>query len=339
MSDYYTYKSKFSPYIMALIKEKEIKGIGKSTMFRSNMLEFDRFFLANSFSEDFITEEMLIMWHATRINDNHRNIYHKYNSWIQLCRYMSGIGVECFIPRHPKHGSQNDYIPYIYTHEEISILFTACDNLRIRKGTNRTIMFVIPALIRLLYSTGMRIGEALALNNENVDLENRTICVNDTKNDVQRLAVINESLLAVLTSYLDFKKSIPLNHIHSPSTNFFITQHGKPCDYKILSSWFQKILHYGGIPKHSSVNRPRIHDIRHTAAVHAFDKLIGNNIDVYVALPIVSAFLGHKNISSTECYIRMTHEAFPDFLEKSAFTEYVFPIKNNKDDDDDNGFC
>jgi len=340
MNDYFVYKSKFAPYIEGLLKEKEQKGHLKSTMFKCYMLEFDRFFQEFEIEDNYISRETIVRWRATRINDNERNLYHKYIAWVHLCKYMCGLGIECYIPRTPKQGRQNDYIPYIFTHEEIHSFFSTCDKMRALKNYHISPLFVMPALCRLLYSTGIRIGEALDIRNEDVDFDNRIIYINKSKNGQQRLAAINESLLLVLKEYKRFRNEIPVDGIHLPERHFFITQLGKPCFYGNINMWFHRILYFSDIPKQIPVNSPRLHDLRHTAAVHALEKLVSNGTDIYCALPLISAFLGHKNISSTETYVRLTNEMFPDLIDMEGITSCVFPqIQYAKMEDVYDGFC
>lgn len=340
MSNYFTYRSKFAPYINGLLKEKEQKGLLKSTMFKCYMLEFDRFFLEYGINDLHIKKDTIISWRATRENDNERNLYHKYVAWVHLCKYMCSLGIESYIPRTPKKGRQNDYIPYIYTHEEIELIFSTCDKLRITKNKERTPMFVMPTLCRLLYSTGIRIGEALAIKNEDVDFENKIIYINKSKSSQQRLAAINDSLLPVLKDYYDFRNKIPMDGIHLPERHFFVTQLGKPCFYGNITAWFQKVLYFSNIPKRTYFNRPRLHDLRHTAAVHSLEKLVKSGMDIYCALPLITAFLGHKNIISTETYVRLTNEMFPDLIKMENITAHVFPkIRYAKIEDVYDGFC
>jgi len=340
MSEYFVYRSKFAPYIEGLLKEKEQKGRLNGTMFKCFMLEFDRFFLEYGIEDLHIKKDTILKWRTTRMNDNEKNLYQKYIAWIHLCKYMCSIGIECYIPRTPKKGRQNDYIPYIYTHEEIQKLFSTSDRLRVLNNRNRTPMFVMPALCRLLYSTGIRIGEALALKNEDVDFENRVIYINNSKNGQQRLAAINDSMLKVLKDYVRFRNKIPTTHVYLPNRNFFVTQLGKPFRYGSAQLWFRRILYFSNIPKRTCPNLPRIHDLRHTAAVHAMEKLIRDGMDIYCALPLISAFLGHKNIISTEAYVRLTQEMFPDLIKMENITSYVFPeVQYAKIEDIYDGFC
>jgi integrase len=338
--EYFTYRSKFAPYIEGLLREKEQKGRLNGTMFKCYMPEFDRFFREYNIEDLHIKKDTIATWRATRTNDNERNLYHKYIAWVHLCRYMCGIGIECHIPMTPKKGRQNDYVPYIYTHKEIQILFLTCDRLRIIRNKNLTPLFVMPALCRLLYSTGIRIGEALAIKNEDIDFENRIIYINKSKNGQQRLAAINETLLPVLKQYEEFRNKIPVNGIRLPDCPFFVTQLGKPCLYGNIRDWFSRILYFGEIPKRACPNLPRIHDLRHTATVHAMEKLVRSGKDIYCALPLISVFLGHKNIISTESYVRLTHEMFPDLIRMEDITSHVFPqIQYAKLEDIYDGFC
>lgn len=339
MSKYFIYKSKFAPYIEGLLKEKEQKGLLKSSVLKCNMLEFDRFFIKYGIEDLHIKEDTIIRWRATRINDHERSLYQKYIAWIHLCRYMCNLGIECYIPKTPKQGRQNNYIPYIFTHEEINAIFSTCDKLRIIKGHHITPLFVMPALCRLLYSTGIRVGEALAIRNEDVDFENRIIHINKSKNGQQRLAVINETLLLVLLQYEEYRNKIPISGVLLPERYFFVTQRGKPCLYGNILTWFHRILYFGNIPQQTYQHRPRLHDLRHTAAVHALQKLVSNGTDIYCALPLISAFLGHKNISSTETYVRLTQEMFPDLINMEGITSCVFPeIQYAKVEDIYDGF-
>lgn len=339
MNDYFVYRSIFAPYIKGLLKEKERKGHLKSTMFKCYMLEFDRFFKEHGIEDLHIKKDTITTWRATRINDNERNLYHKYIAWVHLCRYMCGLGIECYIPRTPKQGRQNDYIPYVFTHEEINTIFSTCDKLRIVKGHNITPLFVMPALCRLLYSTGIRIGEALAIKNEDVDFVNSVIYINKSKNGQQRLVAINKSLSIVLQQYINFRNKIPVDGVNSPEHHFFVTQRGRPCFYGNIRWWFSRVLYFGNIPKRAYRSRPRIHDLRHTAAVHALQKLVSTGTDVYCALPLISTFMGHKNITSTETYVRLTHEMFPELINMEKITSCVFPeIQYAKVEDIYDGF-
>ncbi|MCM1062013.1 MAG: hypothetical protein NC452_17235 [Eubacterium sp.] len=71
-----------------------------------------------------------------------------------------------------------------------------------------------------------------------------------------------------------------------------------------------------GIKHNNRGENPRVHDLRHTFAVHSLQKLEAQGIDLYAELPILSAYLGHSGIKSTEKYLRLTSMVFPEIAEK-----------------------
>ena len=81
-----------------------------------------------------------------------------------------------------------------------------------------------------------------------------------------------------------------------------------------------------GISHGGRGNGPRVHDFRHTFAVHSLQRCDQCGIDTYVFLPILAAYLGHTKTTTTEKYLRLTSETFPDLLHKSeAISNSIIP--------------
>lgn len=81
-----------------------------------------------------------------------------------------------------------------------------------------------------------------------------------------------------------------------------------------------------GISRLSTGKYPRIHDLRHTFSVHALEQMINNGHDPYCSLPILSTYLGHKSVESTEKYLRLTKEYFINILRfSSEDADKIFP--------------
>lgn len=84
---------------------------------------------------------------------------------------MNNIGFPCYVPRIPKN-KYNTYTPYIFTHEQVLSIFTMCDSLvACDRGNMDSRLFSMPIILRLLYSTGMRVSEATSLLNQDISLE------------------------------------------------------------------------------------------------------------------------------------------------------------------------
>lgn len=305
---------------------KEASGAGIRN-FLTPLREFDRFASATGLTSVCLTQTDIAMWRGSITGKKATTIYRKVCIIGQFCRYLVKLGIPCHIPVYPRKPKRS-YIPYIFSKEELKCIFNAADELVLGRRDFRIIIFSIPALLRLLYSTGMRIGEALFLKNRDVDIISRTIVLRDTKNKRERLIPIGESLFQVLNQYILKRNKLPVYDINNPESPFFVSLDGKsPCKSSV-GHWFQLILKRCKINYTPGIG-PRIHDIRHTFAVHALDKLVKEGSDMYCCLPILSVALGHKCVSDTEYYLRITNQVYPDLSEAtSAIAEYIFPTIN-----------
>lgn len=312
MNKSFVYTSVFAPYLESFILEKERQGF-KSTQLQWMLLEFDRFFVKTSKADLFISYEDIEAWVLTRNLDKKNTLYHKYSVIASFCRYMSLLGHECYIPRLPKKYPTN-YVPTIFTHEQMNHIFKVSDDMIMKEHHAKSIMIMIPALLRVLYSTGIRISEALAIKNKDVDFDRRVIVLNLTKNGSQRLAPINESLEGVLRQYIKYRNRIPIFGISDPNAYLFVSTTGKPASRRTVLTYFHRIIEKCGIPRRCDQRGPMVHEIRHTAATHSLAKLTLNGLDIYTSLPLLSIFMGHKKVHDTEIYLRLTQEIYPDLL-------------------------
>lgn len=260
-------------------------------------------------------------------------LYSKYSILRQFCQYLCHIGKECYVPRLPDSVNP-DFVPYIFTHKQIKCIFDECDKLVVSDRRSTCILFTLPVLFRFLYSTGLRISEALSIKNEDVDMESQQIILKKTKNRQHRLIPINSSLLVVLKQYREYRNKMPLLNLSAPDSSFFVSMRGIPPSAGTVLIWFKKVLKNAGIPREGV----RVHDLRHTAAVHSLMNMVNKNIDIYCALPILSVFLGHRKLESTEKYVRLIQEVYPEVIKmEQAVCSYVFPkIKFKIQFEDDN---
>ena len=337
MSEQFEYRSVFALYFDSFLKMKDTMGYGLNK-FRGIFLELDRFFIETGVTDAYITSKQIAAWSKTRVNDKARTLYDKYSVLSQFCRYMCHLGHECYIPRLPKQ-KDLDFIPYVFTHQQMDMIFRECDRMTLFNRNMNNALFAIPALIRFLYSTGVRIGEALSIRNRDVDYALRRIIIRKTKNQMQRMVPVNSSLENVLKQYEVYRNRMPVEGLTDKESFFFVSAIGKPFTKSTAYSWFKKVLRQCGIPHIGKQQGPRVHDIRHTSAVHSFEKMVKGGVDIYCALPILSTFLGHKTIKGTEKYVRMVQEIYPDIIEmENPVTSFVFPNKPEIDIDYGNSY-
>jgi site-specific recombinase XerD len=220
------------------------------------------------------------------------------------------------------------FVPYVFTHEQMERIFRECDMLTLQSANMTSAHFAIPALIRFLYSTGVRISEALSIKNMDIDYSRHWIIIRKTKNKMQRMVPVNSSLEAVMKQYESYRNRMPIEGLMNKDSFFFVSAIGKPLAAKTAYRWFKKVLRQCGIPHIGKNQGPRVHDIRHTTAIHSLEKMVKSGVDIYCALPILSTFLGHKSITGTEKYVRMVQEIYPDIIGmQNPVTSFVFPNK------------
>ena len=213
----------------------------------------------------------------------------KYASVIrEFCRYLLLFhNLDIYIIDEKKYPRHYDFEPYIYSDAEIVNFFKAIDLLNndIRKKDLRLIF-------EILYCTGLRISECLNIRISNIDFNNNSIKIVDTKNNLDRLIVISDNLM---------KKILKHN---SNSEYLFINPYtSKPYTKTIISVQFLKILFKAKIKRCD--NGPTIHSFRHTFAVKSFIKAINEKRNLNEFLPYLSTYLGHKSLGATEKYLRL----------------------------------
>ena len=324
----FNYGSIYAPYFKQFVVLK--KGLGYVSL-RTEwvFLEFDKFFIDNNITTLGITNQQVEQWRTTRINDAPSTIYTKYSILSQFCKYMCQVGYDCYIPRMPVNLSKNSFTPHIFSNREMADIFNACDNMRLYDKHMSTILFFVPIIIRLLYATGLRISEAIALKNNDVDFNKRCLYVRKSKNGNERIAPLSDSLIYVLKQYLHYRDRMPIPRINDTNGYFFVSPEGTNCRQGSVYNWFRKVLALSGIPHIGDHQGPRVHDLRHTFAVHSLVQMAKSGQDLYYSLPLLSICLGHKSLDATDQYVRLTSEMYPELLkDEKGICAYVFPKTN-----------
>ena len=337
MSEMFNYQSVLAPYMRTLLEMKTSAGISAQRM-KWILKEFDDFAMSEHLSNPHLTSTFISKWCATRVADCENTLYYKYSVWHQLTTLMSRRGCQCYIPRLPKY-TRSDFTPYIFTQSQIEAIFSACDSYRLYDVRMGTSLFAMPALLRMLYGTGARISEALSVVNEDVHLDDGYIHLKKTKNGTERIVPISTSLNKILSEYMMYKNNIPIARISAPKRAFFVKADGTTFSSNTVYYFFRKLLVQCGIHFKGNHNGPRVHDLRHTFAVHSLIQMDHNGMDLYAGLPILSACLGHHSLSSTEQYVRLTYAMYPDLQRQcSPINAFVYP-KICKAYDDSDRLC
>jgi len=263
--------------------------------------------------------ELVNLYASKKGTESARNLHIRQSHIRQFALFLNLRGIPAYV--YPKELVKvtEDFIPYIFTKDEIKQIIREADAIGPNKNKFINTPYVYPAIIRMLYGCGLRISEALDLSCENVDLENGILVIMNGKNKVSRLVPLSESLRRYLSKYTSTVE-------RAGNPYFFPALHNERYSSLTILNQFKRLEKKANISPLSNGKYPRVHDLRHTFSVHALEQMIHKGMDPYYSLPILSAYLGHKGIESTEKYLRLTKQYFINILQFShQDAEKIFP--------------
>lgn len=265
-----------------------------------------------------IPKSAVLAWNEIGTNETIVNQNSRIGIVRRFCLYISKKYIPAYIC-HVKHYEHSNFTPYIFTNGELKRFFEQTDKLQKKIAASYCHM-TIPILFRLYYSCGLRESEATNLTINDVDLKNGILTIRETKFGKDRLVPIHESVLERMREY---HKAV---HQHpEPSSPFFPASHGGFYGRQSIYNNFRKILWQAGISHGGKGAGPRVHDFRHTFAVHCLRKWSLECADLSVALPYLSAYMGHNGLAYTQQYLRLTSDLYPDVVKKMESRFNVIP--------------
>lgn len=237
----------------------------------------------------------------------------KYSLLSGFYRYAIGRGYASCSPLRDNEPRKPPYArPYVYSHDELRRLFGAIDASRqnavqLDARTFRTLLLV-------LYGAGLRLGEACNLRLIDVDLSEAVLTVHDGKFYKSRLVPVGPQLADALRSYETVRTARPLPE--GKASRFLANRNGTPLCHVTVREALVGLLHNAGISRQVSPGQqpPRLHSFRHSFAVHRLTSWYRQGADVQRLLPVLSTYMGHKDLSGTQTYLTMT----PELLQQAS---------------------
>ena len=214
--------------------------------------------------------------------------------------------------RAPKLGQS--FTPYIYSHQELQRLLQACTPERTKWISADTVR----TLVLLLYGAALRLSEALNLEEADVDLDERLLYVRCSKFFKTRLVPIGPKLNQILADYHS-------RHLFIGGSNrrFFRTNKGTPLASSSVQAIFRSLCLAAEVKRADGARyQPRLHDLRHSGAVHRLEAWYREGADVQVRLAQLSAYLGHASLAGTQKYLTLTPEL--DAQASARFARYAW---------------
>lgn len=281
----------------------------KCTSGISSLIDFDRF--AKEHSSSYITKHLFDSWSIPKPYHAARTTIARYNIVRAFAQYLNNLDNRSYIPPPCQAKNCNNFSPYIFTKKEIKNILAHADSISISEYSP-TRHLVVPAVLRMLYCCGFRINEVVGLKVTDIDWDRGIVFVYNGKGEKDRLVPMGQQLLEYLKSYAQ-KTLYILDH----NDWLFPSKNGQHYKSGSIYSIFRELLFLSNISHGGRGKGPRLHDLRHTFAVHCFEKLIKSGMQPMQILPILATYLGHKNYKATCLYLHLTAEIFPDIVEKA----------------------
>lgn len=212
--------------------------------------------------------------------------------------YATSSPLPKIVPKPPH------FVPYIYSQDELQRLLDAtacCEGSRCKLQP-----YTCRMLILLLFAAGLRIGEAISLRLTGVDLATGLVTIRESKFYKTRLVPISPALNGALGEYVAQRAK---DHPTPPDAALFLTRSGTPVERHTAENVFCRLRARASVQRQGGGrNQPRLHDLRHTFAVHRLICWYRQGADVQRLLPQLATYLGHINIAATQRYLTLTPE-------------------------------
>jgi integrase len=220
-----------------------------------------------------------------------------------FARYRSGADTRTEIPPHGllPHRPQRAR-PYLYSEDEIGQLLTAARNL---SSTCSLRPLTYYCLLGLLVVTGMRLGEALNLQLQDIDWPQGLLTIRDTKFGKSRLVPLHPSTQKILAEYSKQRDRL---FGRQRIRYFFVTNKGNRLDRSNVQRTFRLLTRQTGLRAPTARRGPRLHDFRHRFAVETLLRWYRSDEDPERRLPALSTYLGHAHVTDTYWYLTNTPE-------------------------------
>ena len=230
-----------------------------------------------------------------RKNKQGENYARQYGVTKDFCKFLISSEYKNIYYEDKKFNIINNYKPIIFNDEEIKVLFQTMDDYKENYIGKKyyQLNYTYSILFRLLYACGLRVSEVIKININDINFEENTISIIDSKRHISRLVVFSDSMKKCLE---DYTKLFNINDglvFRNTRTNVI--------DSESLRLFYKKILKLANFN-----NNSHIHDLRHCFCNKSFNQMLEKGYDENVVIVYLYKYMGHKSICETEYYLHFT---------------------------------
>ena len=293
MLNNYNFKSIFKNELNYFVKYKRSLGLKyKNEIFRLHYI--DNILYKLKLKNKSISKETFYRL-TKRNNMQGENYARQYGVTKDFCKFLISNEYKNIYYEEKKFNIVNNYKPVIFTGEEIKLLFQTIDKEKNSHINNKyyRLYYSYSIIFRLLYACGLRISEVLKIEIKDINFNENTINIINSKRNVSRLIVFSNSMEKCLLDYINLFE-IGDGLLFTNSQNNIINKTS-------LRSFYNKILIDSNLNK-----KAHIHDLRHVFCNKAFNQMLEKGYDENVVIVYLYKYMGHKYITETEYYLHFT---------------------------------
>jgi len=287
--------------------------------YASSLRRFDAYLCRQGLQQVALPRAVISSWLAKQPHESGKTQRVRINMVRQFALFMRRLGLPADV-LDPGAGAKQSksFLARVLTHDEVRRLLEAADQIEPRASTHLRHL-VLPELLRVLYGCGLRLEEALSLRIRDVDLIQGVLHINDTKFRKDRMVPPARPLVVRLQKYAATLGPRPAD------AHFFPSPRGGPLHGSAVYRNYRHLLQRCHIRHGGRGKGPRLHDLRHTFAVHALLRWYREGADLQARLPVLATYLGHASIDGTQDYLQMTAELYPEIVSRSdaAFSDVI----------------
>lgn len=228
-----------------------------------------------------------------RNNMQGENYARHYGITLDFLKFLITNGYKNIYYENKRFKIINNYNPVIFNDSEIITLFETMDKYTKKfKGNKYYFYYTYSIIIRLLYSCGLRISEAINIKINDINFNENTISITNSKRNVSRIIVFSNSMKQCLLDY---------THTFEIIDCFLFQINGKQVSKEKLRIFYKKILSLANL----NINA-HIHDLRHIFCNNAFNQMLEKGYSENIVIVYLYKYMGHKYITETEYYLHFT---------------------------------
>ena len=238
-----------------------------------------------------LTQEMVDAWCERRATEQANTCRARCWPVVSLARFLQSRGETRVVTPELPRATGTGGVPHHFTDSELSRFFAECDSWRPPKGPRESVernARTIPVLFRLLYSSGIRVGEARLLRCENVDLGEGVLLIAEGKGRSERIVALHPSMAEIMRSYDELEGAA------TPGRAYFFPN---GVEGHLTNNWVCR--HFRAIWKRVSDEPATAYHLRHEYAVRNINRMAADGVGGLRRLEYLSKSMGHASVDMT----------------------------------------